>query len=304
MKPIIKFKTLITCLYFLGLFNLTVSAQYIGSQHFFNIQGEWVKVDSVTNRYNKVIFEETIYKTYRVKAYAKIGKKELPLKWAEVKVSEEDFSFVATLAGSKCLIMPVFDQGVEKLYLHTLIVDPNGNYTGKALDVMVRKSSLEQLGPNPPNPEISFEQFAGHWKNEWDNYVRIPKLQIYNNEGKYLVKFYRIVNDRVKLLGELEPTKSKTDDNYQVVYTDPIINQKTIGTFFPIFVGDKIKGIDLQVDEVYSDGVPKNTYRQFFVADPNAERNELTEKLIKNLEGEWVAILRANCKINCSAGRY
>lgn len=55
----------------------------------------------------------------------------------------------------------------------------------------------------------------------------------------------------------------------------------------PIILDNKIKGIDVTIEQFFIEGSPKGIFRQFFAVNPNGAKIAAAEELIKQLEGEW-----------------
>ncbi len=83
------------------------------------------------------------------------------------------------------------------------------------------------------------------------------------------------------------PISKETPDHTQIIeWKDGELITKF--NFRPEFLNNKLAGFDLIIEEVYSDGTPRNIFRQFFTKDMDSKRIMETEILVAKLEGEWV----------------
>jgi hypothetical protein len=273
--------------------------KYVGSSQFFDIAGEWVnKSDTASQRITRMNISPTIVNTYRIKPYFKLGKKELPAPSTPIQVSEVELCYTGLIADAKCFIIPTISDGVQRLKVYSVIIDPAGRWTGLGIDQLERKpESVLPLHNSPPQASaadtattkpyiFNTKDLLGHWQNEWQYEQVIPRLQIVEIGGRLNVKIYRIINDRERALGVYPVIKHDKTDHAQVVeYLDGEI--KNTMRLRPIILDNKIKGIDVTIEQFFIEGSPKGIFRQFFAVNPNGAKIAAAEELIKQLEGEW-----------------
>ena len=146
------------------------------------------------------------------------------------------------------------------------------------------------MGPpgstSTPN-NLQPNDMIGYWINEWKENQSIPKIQIFKNtEGKMIFKIFRMIAEKAKPIGEFPITKETPDHTQIIEWKDGELITKF--NFRPEFLNNKLAGFDLIIEEVYSDGTPRNIFRQFFTKDMDSKRIMETEILVAKLEGEWV----------------
>lgn len=297
------------------LTTLPTSAQskikkYVGSSQFFDISGEWVnKGDSATQRITRMNISSTIVNTYRIKPYFKLGKKELPAPSAPIQVSEVELCYTGLIADAKCYIIPTINDGVQRLKVYSIIIDPAGRWTGMGTDILERKAEdaaekkttpiadtiiadgdttapKNTAAKKPESYLFNHKDLLGHWKNEWQYEQIIPRLQIVDIGGRLHVKVYRVANERERAVGVFPVIESDKKDFAQVIeFQEGEVKSKM--RFRPIILDQALKGIDLTIEEIYTEGAPKGVFRQFFVVNPIGPKIAAAEELIKQLEGEW-----------------
>lgn len=274
-------------LFFSTLISIPAFAQkeYVGSTQFFDITGEWYneKTDS-TKRISKLNIYRTIVNSYRIVAYYSLGDQEYPAPEASLLVSEREMAYIATILESKCMVMPMIVNGQPKLKVYSIIVNAAGAWLGIAIDYLVKNKSA-----NPSTLKVPIstnKEWEGYWINEWKENQIIPKFQVYRNpDGSLRFKMFRMAADKARLQGEYSISRAQSDGTQIIEWQ--VGELRTINYFRPIYLGNKLFGVDLIVEEIYTDEAPKGILRQFFVKDPNSEKMVATEKLIKQMEGEW-----------------
>ncbi len=263
-------------------------SEYVGSSQFFDISGTWVNNDSVNKRIAKVEIRKTIVNTYRMIPYFDLlGGVERPFDEVRLDISEELMCYETKLMEAQCMIMPMKTPAGEQLRIYSIIIDPNGFWTGMAIDVLHREQgfSANDIGP-------SFDPWTleGSWVNEWDEDIKIPRFKIYSKDNELYCQPYKLLrkNNKIKVKAleeyKLEDLKS-TEGTQMVKWTENSLVTKL--RIRPIMEDWQVVGIDMLVEEIYEDDAPKSVYRHFFVKDPNAELKEAAEKLIATLEGNW-----------------
>ncbi len=300
----------IATLLIIFVFSSPIIAQtgdYVGSTQFFDISGEWVNTgDSLNRRISRLEITETIVKTYRIKPYFSLGKKELPGASTPIQVSEKDLCYTGTIADAKCFLIPMRIGNDEKIKVYSIIIDPAGRWTGMATDVLERKhkrvpppvapaarsvtgsdSSFTEKVIKVDRDTYALKDFLGFWTNEWQYEQIFPRLQFIETNGKVQVKIYKLINDRVKLLDAYSFKREDKADQSQVVEWEEG-ELKYILHIRPIILGGQMRGIDMLCEEHYVAGAPKGLFRQFFVKDPMGGQLAAAENLIAELEGEWV----------------
>lgn len=268
--------------------NAQSNSEYVGSSQFFDISGTWVNNDTVNKRVTKVEISKTIVNTYRMVPYFDLlGGLERPFDEVKLHISEELMCYETKLMEAQCMIMPMKTPSGEQLRIYSIIIDPNGFWTGMAVDVLQRQGNASGndglIGP-------SFDPWTleGSWVNEWEEDMKIPQFKIYPKDGELYCQPYKLYlkNNKIKSLGEFKLEDLKADDGSQMVtFVENGLESKL--RVRPIMEDWQVTGIDVLVEEVYEDGAPKSVYRQFFVKDPDAEIKEAAEKLIATLEGNW-----------------
>ncbi|MEZ4884372.1 MAG: hypothetical protein R3E32_06490 [Chitinophagales bacterium] len=260
--------------------------EYVGSSQFFDIAGEWVNNDTVTKRISKMEISKTIVNTYRSLPYFDLGGIGVPFQEVKLDISEKLMCYETKLMEAQCMIMPMKTPAGEQLRVYSIIVDPNGSWIGVSTDVLHRdvvKTNDLLIGP-------SFDPWTleGSWMNEWEEDMKIPRFNIYSKNNELYCQPYKLMkqNNKVKAMGEYKMENLKLGDGTQLVkWVDNSLETQL--RIRPIMEDWQVVGIDMIVEEVYEDGVPKSVYRQFFVKDPDAEVKALAEKLIATLDGSW-----------------
>lgn len=270
--------------------------RYIGSSQFFDISGVWVNENDQTRRIAKMEISKTIVNTYRLQPFFALGDKELPIQEVPLDISERELLYVTNILEAKCMVLPITVDNQQKLKVYSIIVNPAGLWTGMATDVMVRRSDVAPKSTRT-NDSMSLvkkdgfsalNEMKGYWINEWENNVIIPRFQLID-DGKKLtkLKLYRMINGKAKNIGEYNFAGQDSTDYTQVVeWWEGEL--KNIMRLRPLRFDGNTVGIDMVMEEIYREGAPKNIFRQFFVKDPNAEKKEAAELVIKSLEGEWI----------------
>ncbi|OWY19341.1 hypothetical protein C7N43_01000 [Sphingobacteriales bacterium UPWRP_1] len=274
----------------------TAPNRYIGSSQFFDISGEWVNENVTSKRISKMEITKTIVNTYRLQPYFALGGKELPTQEVPLDISERELVYLGNILEAKCMVMPFTVDNQQKLKVYSIIVNPSGLWTGMATDVMVRRKDAAPKSAQVKTPvakETAFsaaDELAGYWLNEWNNNIIIPRFQLLAEGNKLVkIKLYRMINGKARNIGEYNVVKQDSTDYTQIVeWWDGEL--KNIMRLRPIRIDGISKGLDMVVEEVYKDGAPKNIFRQFFVKDPEAEKKEAAEIIIKALEGDWVNV--------------
>jgi len=284
----IKFTYFIAMLFVVVFAHPPIIAQneYVGSSQFFDIAGTWVNNDTVTKRISKMEVNKTIVNTYRSLPYFDLSGSEFPFEVVKLDISEKLMCYETKLMEAQCMIMPMNTPAGEQLRVYSIIVDPNGSWTGVAIDVLQRENRTVNdllIGP-------SFDPWTleGAWLNEWEEDMKIPRFNIYQKENELYCQPYKLYkrNNKVKSIGEYKLENLKLDDGTQLVtWEDNGVETKL--RVRPIMEDWQVVGIDVIVEEVYVDGGPKSIYRQFFVKDPDAEVKAAAEKLIATLDGGW-----------------
>ncbi|MGB1204003.1 MAG: hypothetical protein ACPG5B_00065 [Chitinophagales bacterium] len=260
---------------------------YIGSSQFFDISGEWINESEGEKRISRLNITKTIVNTYRMKPYFSLGKKELPSAIVPLEISEAEMAYIARVAEAKCMVLPMETDGKQKLKVYSIIITPDGIWTGLAIDELVRKTA------NPPKNNAKFNaatEMGDYWLNEWKDGQVITRFRLFAQNNRLTkAKIYRREDDRERLVGEF-PVKRTTDDHTQIV---EVLEGDVLSTFYfrPIRLNYQTQGIDLVVEEMYTDNAPKNIYRQFYKRDRHAARKEAAEEMIKKIGGEWVNVI-------------
>ncbi len=257
--------------------------EYIGNEQFFDVSGVWVS-NSTEQRVSKIIIKKTIVNTYRIATYMKMGDQEQIFnKWEPFNVSEDDLCFVHEIAGATSYIMPKWEAGKQQLMLYSMINDPDGGWIDMKKDIFTRQSG----GSQRPASVVGLWQLEGYWKNELPSSQVFSRIRIEPKTNGHVFHFYKVVADKERYLGEKQLLKTegsaqqvKWYSESRDIYTTAVLN--------PIMKNNKLEGIDMVVEEVFSDRVPKKVFRQFFVKDPDAAQKEEVSKTIKELEGTWV----------------
>ncbi len=284
----IRFTYLLAILFVVVSTHPTITAQneYVGSSQFFDIAGVWVNNDTVTKRISRMEINKTIVNTYRSLPYFDLNGNEFPFEEVKLNISEELMCYETKLMEAQCMIMPMKTPAGEQLRVYSIIIDPNGAWSGVAIDVLHRENRKVNdllIGP-------SFDPWTleGAWLNEWEEDMKIPRFNIYSKENELYCQPYKLYkrNNKVKSLGEYKLENLKLDDGTQMVkWLDNGVETEL--RVCPIMEDWQVVGIDVIVEEVYKDGGPKSIYRQFFVKDPDAEVKAAAEKLIATLDGGW-----------------
>ena len=260
---------------------------YIGSSQFFDISGEWINESQSEKRISRLKITRTIVNTYRMQPYFALGKKELPSQTVPLEISEAELAYIARVAEAKCMVLPMETDGKQKLKVYSIIITPDGIWTGLAIDELVRKSV------NPPKNNAKFNaavEMGDYWLNEWKDGQVITRFRLYAQNNRLTkAKIYRREEDRERLIGEFPVTRI-ADDHTQIV---EVLEGDVISTFYfrPIRINYQTEGIDLIVEEMYTDNAPKSVYRQFYRRDRHAARKEAAEEMIKKISGEWVNVV-------------
>ena len=270
--------------------------RYIGSTQFFDISGVWVNESDQTRRIAKMDITKTIVNTYRLQPYFALGDKELPIQEASLDISERELLYITNILEAKCMVLPITVDNQQKLKVYSIIVNPSGLWTGMATDVMVRRSDIApksyRISDSTATDGIpgfsAVQEMKGYWLNEWENNVIIPRFQILEDGNKLTkLKLYRMVNGKAKNIGEYDFVNQDSTDYTQIVeWWEGEL--KNIMRIRPIRLAGQTTGLDVVMEEIYREGAPKNIFRQFFIKDPNAEKKEAAELVIKSLEGEWI----------------
>lgn len=261
---------------------------YTGSVQFFDLEGVWIneKPSGKDQRITKLAITNTIVKTYRAVPYFKLGDTEIPTDMVPLVISEEEMAYTADVIQSKCFIMPMRINYKEKLLVYSIIVDPAGRWTGIAKDIFVKQEDFDMSTHKPHR--FSPADIEDYWINEWHEGIIIPRFNVFLKNGKWYFRIFKVVNGKHKPIGEYELVKQEADDALVVKWEKRGVEHTLF--FRPIRFGSQTIGIDLVIEEVYGDGVPKGIHRQFFVRDPEAERMAAAEKMIEVLKGEWLNV--------------
>jgi len=273
--------------------------KYIGSTQFYDISGAWVNENPNSRRIARMEISKTIVNTYRLQPYFALGEKELPTAEVPLDISERELLYVTNILEAKCMVLPITVDNRQKLKVYSIIVNPAGLWTGMATDIMVRAKNAPSKSmratdarlPMPEPPQFSaLKEMQGYWVNEWENNVIIPRFQLLDDGNKLTkLKLYRMINGKARNIGEYDLTKSDSTDYSQVAeWWEGEL--KNIMRIRPIRLNGFTTGLDVVVEEIYREGAPKNIFRQFFIKDPNAEKKEAAEQVIKSLQGEWVNV--------------
>ncbi len=257
--------------------------EYVGNEQFFDLSGVWVS-NSTEKRVSKLIIKKTIVNTYRIATYMTFnGQEQIFNKWEPFNVSEDDLCFVHEIAGATSYIMPMWDAGEQKILLYSMISDPDGGWIDMKKDIFTRQYG----GVQRPNATVGLWQMEGYWKNELPSSQVFSRLHIEPTTTGHTFHFYKVVSDKERYLGKKNLLKTEGSTQHvkwfnedRDVYTTAIIT--------PIMKNNKLEGIDMVVEEVYSDLIPKKVFRQFFVNDPDASHKEEVSESIKTLEGTWL----------------
>lgn len=262
---------------------------YVGSSQFFDIAGEWVNENDTLRRITRLQIKPTLLKTYMVNVFFALGKKEFPIGgWSKLNISEYELAYKANVAETTCLVMPFADHGEEKLLVYSLIVDPSGIYTGKTLDVLVRK---ERQGKGIIAPTYDPYEVEGYWINEMEDGGIITQIHITKNKSTHKTEILPFrVNSQGKNKASDQSYELKKMPNGDLAASWALGELKTKYLVHPLLKNNKIQGLDIIIEEVYSDGTPRNIYRQFMIADPEAELKIAAESLMQSLEGWWVNV--------------
>ncbi len=259
---------------------------YVGSRQYFDISGTWVNEGTGKTRVAKMDINKTIVNTYRIVTYyALFGGAPKAIGGEQPLVlSEEDVAYRATVNQSTIMVYPFRINGMDKLACYSLVIDPDGRtLSGKTLDIMVR----EQNASSAIGPSMQSYEMAGYWVNEWEDNMNISRLQVRQDDGEVLVEPFRIVSNKHRSLGEHSLGKAQ-EDGTQVL--DFAMNSVD-ATMFIRPVRDesyRLLGLDVIVEEIFEDGIPKKIYRQFFVPDPEAQSKLAFEAKLRDLEGKWL----------------
>ncbi len=264
---------------------------YVGSSQFFDIVGEWVNNDTTEKRIARMEISKTIVNSYRMLPYFDLNGSEFPSNEVKLTISEELMCYETKLMQAQCMIMPMKTPAGEQLRVYSIIIDPNGSWTGVAVDVLHKSKKSKAIAEEDNlliGPSFDPWTLEGSWMNEWEEDMKIPRFNIYTKEGELYCQPYKLFqkNNKVKALGEYKMENLKLDDGTQMVkwVENGLETQMRLR---PIMEEWQVVGVDMIVEEVYEDGTPKRIYRQFFVKDPDAEIKALAEKLIATLEGGW-----------------
>ena len=292
-------------LFLLNLSAVSQSSDYVGSTQFFDLSGEWVnRGDSLNRRISRLEISSTIVHTYRIKPYFALGKKELAGVSTPIQISEKELCYTGLIADAKCFLVPMRIGNEEKIKMYSVIIDPTGHWTRIATDILERKykrpvipapaisagndsTGAKTVVKAPEKDKYSIKDFLGFWTNEWEYDQVFPRLQFVEADGKMQVKIYKLIVDRVKLVGSYSLKQEDKSDNSQIIDWEEG-EVKYILHLRPILLGGQLRGIDMLCEEHYIAGAPKSIYRQFFVRDQMGGQLAAAENLITELEGEWV----------------
>ncbi|MGB1241819.1 MAG: hypothetical protein ACPG49_04820 [Chitinophagales bacterium] len=262
--------------------------EYVGSSQFFDISGEWVNKDTVTKRISRVEISPTIVNTYRMVPYFALGDLERPFDEVKLSISEELMCYETRLLDAQCMIMPMKTPAGEQLRVYSIIVDPNGSWTGVAVDVLHKTTEKVATDDLLIGPSFDPWTLEGSWMNEWEEDMTIPRFNIFTKDNELYCQPYKLYkkNNKIKAMGEYKVENLKSDDGTQLIKWEDngLVAELRIR---PIMQDWQVTGIDMIVEEVYDDGTPKKIYRQFFIKDPDAEIKAAAEKLIATLDGNW-----------------
>lgn len=199
---------------------------------------------------------------------------------SSLKTSPKDNGQTSTIDLKKATDTPKIDSlGITNnntLIPNNLLVAENNAETPK---IKKTESPIPTYTYNP-------KDLVGHWKNEWQYEQIITRLQVVNIEGRNHFKVYRLVNDRERLVGTMPVIGTDKKDHAQITEFQEG-ELKSTYRFRPIILDNQLKGIDLTIEEFYTEGAPKGIFRQFFVLNPVGDKLSAAEELIKQLEGEW-----------------
>ncbi len=260
------------------------SKEYKGSKHFFNLVGEWENVAPRAKKVSKLHITSTIVNSYRVQPFFMIGTKVMPFpKQIPLTVSEEHLAYIAHLNATTIRVMPMKINGKDMLKVYYFVVDPEGQWTGLEMDVLVRKNSVPEAAP----AGFGVESFHNHWKNEWTENEMLARSFIYKKDGSTYVKPYKIKGGKPRLWGNKEQ-RATYDPNTLTLTTKMIGSGLTTKmTYHPIFEHGEMAGMDVIIEEIYSDGAPKQLTRQFLIPDSEGANEEWAERTIASIEGDW-----------------
>lgn len=264
------------------------TSNYIGSSQFFDLSGTWVNENQdTTRRVARMEISPTIINTYRVVPYFALGEREFPAPSVSLSISERQLFYTTTILEAQCYLVPMLVGNQQKLKVYSIIVNAAGTWLGMVSETLIRDSRTNERSQKANLPTNFAEQATGYWINEWPETQILPKLQLVRaDNGEMQCKLYRIINDKVRLLGTYPLGKSQQPDQTHLITET---RGEVITTYHvrPIYIDQRLVCLDVLVEEIYNGGVPKDIFRQFFVKDPNAEMVAYGEGLLQQLRGEW-----------------